>query len=60
MGASVAFGVFGLLVILTLPPENEHSSNLNILFLRLMFASVFIILPAFALSVAGKYLDSKK
>lgn len=58
--ASVAFGIFGILVVLTLPGSaGEHSSNLNILFNRLLLATVFIILPSFALSVAGKYLNGK-
>ncbi len=59
IGASVAFGVIGLLMVLTLPAENQTSSDFNLLLSRLLMATVFIILPSFALSVAGKYLKNK-
>ena len=59
--ASVAFGVFGILNVLTLPADGSDSngSSLHIVFMKLLFVSVFIILPSFALSVASKYLESK-
>lgn len=58
--ASIAFGIFGILVVLTLPGRaGEHSSDVNILFNRLLLATVFVILPSFALSVASKYLGGK-
>jgi len=57
--ASIAFGIFGILVVLTLPGPNGHSSDLNIFFNRLLMATVFVILPSFALSVASKYLGGK-
>lgn len=58
--ASVAFGIVGLLVILTLPnTDGGHTSDLHIFFMKLMFATVFVILPSFALSIAGKYLDKR-
>lgn len=57
--ASIAFGIFGLLVVLTLPGPNKNSSDLNVAFSRFLFATVFIILPSFALSVASKYLNGK-
>jgi predicted membrane channel-forming protein YqfA (hemolysin III family) len=50
--ASLAFGVLGILVVLTQPDDNNVLS-------KLLFISVFIILPSFALSVAGKYLNAK-
>lgn len=53
--ASIAFGIVGLLMILTSSPDGHDNPILN----RLLFATVFIILPSFALSVAGKYLDDK-
>lgn len=59
IGASLAFGVVGILLVLTLPPENQKSSDLNMLLSRLLFICVFVILPSFALSVASKYLKSK-
>lgn len=59
--SSIVFGVIGLLVILTLPGPNtpDESSGINMVFMRLLFATVFVILPSFALSVAAKYLNGK-
>lgn len=50
--ASVVFGVLGILVIVTQPGDNSILS-------KLLFITAFIILPSFALSVAGKYLNGK-
>ncbi len=50
--ASVVFGVLGILVVLTQPKDDDILS-------KLLFATVFVILPSFALSVAGKYLNDK-
>lgn len=50
--ASVAFGLLGI-VNITLEPGED-----TILF-KLFLSTVFIILPSFALSVAGKYLRNK-
>jgi hypothetical protein len=50
--ASVVFGFLGILVILTEPKDDGILS-------KLLFITVFIILPSFALSVAGKYLNGK-
>lgn len=52
--SSVAFGVLGILMILTSSNDNENSI-LN----KLLFVTVFVLLPSFALSVAGKYLNDK-
>ena len=59
--ASVAFGVIGILSILTSPDDgiDAHGSPLNKLLMKLLMVTVFIILPAFALSVAGKYFNNK-
>lgn len=57
--ASVAFGIIGICVILTLPGPGEKSTGVNLIFSRLLFTTVFIILPSFALSIAGKYLNDK-
>jgi Na+/H+ antiporter NhaA len=58
--SSLAFGVIGILNVLTLPRNNDNSaSDLHFLLMKLMFITVFIILPSFALSVAGKYLNGK-
>lgn len=48
--ASLVFGVLGIIVVLTQPDDNSVLS-------KLLFCNVFIILPSFALSVAGKYLN---
>lgn len=50
--ASVVFGILGILVAVTQPDDGD-------LLTRLLFITVFIILPSFALSVAGKYLNGK-
>ena len=42
--------------MLTLPDNDNDRSDLNMIIMRLLMATVFIILPSFALSVAGKYL----
>jgi hypothetical protein len=52
IGASLVFGVLGILVVLTQPKDGDILS-------KLLFVTVFIILPSFALSVAGKYLNTK-
>ena len=57
--ASVTFGVIGLLVVLTASGPDKHDSALSEILIRLLFANVFVILPAFALSIAGKYLNGK-
>lgn len=54
--ASVLFGVFGIGIVLTAGGPNTPDSPINEIFIRLLFATVFIILPSFALSVASKYL----
>lgn len=60
--SSIVFGIIGILVVITLPAPGPgagaENSVLNTALLRLLFADVFIILPSFALSVAGKYLGS--
>jgi len=57
--ASVAFGILGLLVVLTSSGPDKPDSVLSETLIRLLVADVFIILPSFALSVAGKYLSGK-
>lgn len=57
--ASVVFGIIGLLIVLTASGPDTPDSNLSEVLIRLLFATVFIILPSFALSIAGKYLNNK-
>lgn len=54
--ASITFGVLGILLVLTLPDKDANTSSFHIVITKLLMATVFIILPSFALSVAGKYL----
>ncbi len=57
IAASVVFGIIGILVVLTAPENDNIDSDINQLLLKLLFITVFVILPSFALSVAGKYLN---
>lgn len=57
--ASLAFGVIGILVILTSSERDADNSDLNIMLMKTLLITVFIILPSFALSVASKYLNGK-
>lgn len=57
--SSVAFGIIGIFRVLTLPADGENNSDLDTVLLKLLLITVFIILPSFALSVAGKYLNGK-
>jgi len=54
---SVAFGIIGLCLVLF--GEQNDGAPLNQILIKLLMACVFIILPSFALSVAGKYLNDK-
>jgi len=57
--SSIVFGIIGILVVLTGSGPDAPDSRISELFIRLLFATVFIILPSFALSLAGKYLNGK-
>lgn len=57
--ASVVFGILGILVVLTASDNDNDNSDLNKILMKLLIITVFVILPSFALSVAGKYLNSK-
>jgi len=59
VGASVAFGILGMIQVLTLPENDNDMSDFNRVIMRLLMATVFVILPSFALSVAGRYLKDK-
>ncbi|HEU5187803.1 MAG TPA: hypothetical protein VFT87_04860 [Candidatus Saccharimonadales bacterium] len=54
--ASVTFGILGILLVLTASGPDKPDSSVSEILIRLIFINVFIILPSFALSVAGKYL----
>jgi Na+/H+ antiporter NhaA len=57
--ASITFGIVGILIVLTASGPDQPDSPLSQFLIRLLMINVFIILPAFALSVAGKYLKGK-
>jgi hypothetical protein len=57
--SSIVFGIIGILVVITGSGPDAPDSNMSEVFIRLLFATVFIILPSFALSVASKYLNDK-
>ena len=54
--ASVAFSVIGMSMVLTTSPTDDGP---NTTLLKLLFASVIVILTSFALSIASKYLNGK-
>jgi len=56
--ASIAFGIIGIGIVFTTSGPDSPDSGLDEVLFRLLFTTVFIILPSFALSVAGKYLKS--
>lgn len=57
--ASLAFGLIGIVMVLTAPDNDNNRSGFDIMLTKLLLVTVFIILPSFALSVAGKYLNGK-
>lgn len=57
MYASLLFGVLGVLVVITGSGPDKPDSPVTEILLKLLFIDVFIILPSFALSIAGKYLN---
>jgi hypothetical protein len=57
--SSIAFGILGILVVLTSSERDIDNSDLNKLLMKVLMITVFIILPSFALSVASKYLNGK-
>jgi hypothetical protein len=58
--ASVVFGILGIIQVLTMPNNDNDMSSFNRVIMRLLMATVFIILPSLALSIAGKYLNGSK
>ena len=57
--ASLVFGVLGILVVITGSGPDKADSPLSETLIRMLGITVFVILPSFALSVAGKYLNGK-
>ena len=57
--ASLIFGILGVVMVLTGTDPGQHNNVFELVVSKLFMASVFVILPSFALSVAGKYLNGK-
>ena len=59
--ASICFGLVGLTMIVTgnFGPGVDDTAGPNPTLFKMLFACVFVILPSFALSVAGKYLGDR-
>ena len=57
--SSIVFGIIGILVVITGSGPNVPDSTISKILIRLLFVTVFIVLPSFALSVASKYLSDK-
>jgi len=57
--SSIVFGIIGILVVITASGPDTPDSNTSKILIRLLFATAFVILPSFALSVASKYLNDK-
>lgn len=57
--ASLTFGVLGILFILTGTGPNRPDSALTEVLAKMVGVCVFVILPSFALSFAGRYLNGK-
>ena len=54
--SSIAFGIIGIFLVLSNAGDNSEP---NKTLMKLILMTVFIILPSFALSIAGKYLNGK-
>jgi hypothetical protein len=57
--ASIVFGILGIFIVLTGSGPDKQDSAVSEILIKLLFITVFIILPSFALSIAGKYLNNK-
>lgn len=55
--SSIAFGIIGILLVLIGGPDGNNNTALNQTLHQLLLITVCVILPSFALSVAGKYLN---
>jgi hypothetical protein len=55
--SSISFGIIGILLILVGGPDGNNPTLWNQRLHQLLLITVCIILPSFALSIAGRYLD---
>lgn len=60
IGASVLFGILGIYMVLTGTDPGSGDSGIDLVISKLFMVTVFVILPSFALSIAGKYLNGGK
>ncbi|MCA9356550.1 hypothetical protein KC852_03450 [Candidatus Nomurabacteria bacterium] len=56
--SSITFGIVGITLVAIGGLDGE-STALSEILVRLLQACIFIILPSFAISLAGKYLNGK-
>lgn len=54
--ASLLFGIVGLTMVMLASDQGGDNSGSFSILIRLLMASVFVILPSFAVSIACKYL----
>jgi hypothetical protein len=57
--SSVAFGVLGIVIVLTGIEPNKNTSGVALVITKLFMSSIFVILTSFALSVATKFLNGR-
>lgn len=57
--SSTIFGIIGILIVITASGPDTPDSVTSKILIKLLFATVFVILPSLALSIAGKYLNDK-
>ncbi len=55
--ASIMFGIIGISLVIFGGPDDNTQPNITLM--KLLMTCVFIILPSFAVSVAGKYFGDK-
>lgn len=55
--SSIVFGIIGIAIVITSDGPNTPDTKTTEVLIKLLFTTVFIILPSFALSIAGKYLS---
>jgi hypothetical protein len=57
--ASVIFGLLGVSLVVLIWMNGDAETSATTVLIKLLMISVFVILSSFAVSVAGKYLNSK-
>ena len=60
MAASTAFGIIGILLVLTAVGNDTGDSDASLPLVKALMISVFVILSSFAVSVAGRYLTMER